>query len=91
MVNEKLLDWAWKQLCGGDAGRRLIVVGVAFHADEIGITQTTHEEVMIWASLDWDEYQDALAYLQDTGLLTVVPVGDGVYQFILSGDKEKVL
>lgn len=85
-MNEKLLEWAWKQVCDGDAGKRLIIIGVAVHANDLGITYASHEEVMVWASLEWDEYQNALTYLQDAGLITVLPVGDGIYQFILSAD-----
>ena len=90
-MNQRLTEWAWQQICDGDVSKRLIILSIAHFANELGVTEATHQDVMVWASLDADEYQQCLLYLQAKGLLTVSPAGNGGYEFILSGDKEKVL
>lgn len=87
-MDEGFIEWAWDQRLGGDVSKRLIVLAIAHHANEIRVTEVTHEQVMRWASLDADEYQNAIADLQNSGLLTVLPAERGNYQFVLNGYKD---
>ena len=86
-MHPELMEWAWQQLYGGDVSKRLIILGIAFHANAIAMTETTHEQVAIWASLDADEYQKAIADLQNGGILSIIPADEGKHQFILVGYK----